>query len=95
MKPLPIVQGYPPPIDRDRGMTANPGPTIFLSNLPRSMPRHAWKVLYRMARVDSRERSKAFSDAMLYGTGFVKVDVNGARHVPAAEVIRDLGLVEC
>ena len=43
-----------------------------------------------MARVEYRERSKAFSDAMIYGTGFVKVDATGTRHVPAADVFRYL-----
>ena len=80
---------------------------IYLSGLSRTVPRRVWKKLYRMARVEFRERSKAFSDAMIYGTGFVYVDANGARHVPAAEMFResreervaeafrDLGLTEC
>ena len=63
---------------------------IYLSGLSRTVPRCVWKKLYRMARVEYRERSKAFSDAMIYGTGFVKVDATGTRHVPAADVFRDL-----
>ena len=40
--------------------------------LLRLLGRDQWRELHRMERIAARERSNAFSDAMICGTGFVK-----------------------
>lgn len=55
----------------------------------RTMPRAAWRALYRYWRIMRRESEKAALDALLYGFGHVRIDNDGTiRHVPYGEVIR-------
>ena len=41
------------------------------------MNRETWKIYYRQVRIWKREQDKAIMDAMIYGTGFVRVDSEG------------------
>lgn len=49
--------------------------------------RQVWLVYYRLERIVKRESAKAYSDAILYGIGCVKVDDNGeAQHISIDEI---------
>lgn len=54
------------------------------------MTRQAWKMYYRLYRIQRREHRKAFEDMVLYGIGFVQYspDIEGfVGHVPALKVM--------
>lgn len=54
------------------------------------MTRSTWKRFYRQMRIIRREQSKAFTDAMIFGTGVVYCgpDVpDFIRHVPIEHVV--------
>lgn len=65
-------------------MSSRHGPCVYLSGLPRSMPRWLWKKTYRSARVILRESEKATTDVMLFGTGviFRPDDGSDPSHIP-------------
>jgi hypothetical protein len=55
-------------------------------NSNRNLTKPCWKMLYRMHRIRAREAEKATADAMIYGSGFLKVSASGeALHVPWLE----------
>jgi hypothetical protein len=47
------------------------------------MTREVWKYWYRQMRIARREAAKAVTDMMVYGSGMVKISVEGCAHVPA------------
>jgi hypothetical protein len=55
----------------------------------RSFTRRAWRELYRFERIALREHAKAFSDMVVFGSGFVKIAADGLpAHAPVCEVYR-------
>ncbi len=55
---------------------------------PRSWPRSVWKWYHRESRLCARESAKVFSDAVLYGAGFTRIDAGGVKHVPYWDVMK-------
>lgn len=51
------------------------------------MNKQTWKIYYRLLRIINRESNKAMLDMMIYGTGYVKIDDNGIRHIPIQNII--------
>ena len=56
--------------------------------LLRSLSRDAWRALSRAERISSRESAAAFSDAMIYGTGFVKTGDFGQHRRDGRDICR-------
>jgi hypothetical protein len=52
------------------------------------MNREQWHRVYRSLRVARRELAKAELDGMVYGSGFVRIPIDGdVQHVPLAEAL--------
>lgn len=47
----------------------------------RSIGRQTWKAYYRMQRIAKREALKAYMDAIVYGSGFVRMKDGFVNHV--------------
>jgi hypothetical protein len=63
----------------------------------RAIPRSAWRHMSRAQRIIAREHSKAFCDAVIYGSGFVRMGDLGtwkrdgsdvAQYVSAAQMTK-------
>jgi hypothetical protein len=51
------------------------------------MDRRQWRNLYREVRIIRREAGKAAFDAMVYGSGFVRIDNDrSVHHIPIQDV---------
>jgi hypothetical protein len=62
----------------------------MITDIPRSTTKAAWKFIYRQYRIVRREAKKAALDAMIYGSGMVRVgsDVqDGIEHVDIRDVV--------
>lgn len=57
-----------------------------MNTLPRTWTRPMWKFWYRHLRIGRRESYKAFTDAVIHGIGFTRIDVDGIHHVPHEEM---------
>lgn len=64
------------------------GPCIYITDLPRTTPKAAWKYIYRLYRVLQREAEKMHIDAMCFGTGFMEFPEGGdPKHIPVDQVV--------
>jgi hypothetical protein len=50
------------------------------------MNKAQWKVFYRMLRIHRREASKAWTDMLLFGSGWLDLSGPEPRHVPYMEM---------
>ena len=53
------------------------------------MNRRTWKIYHRLQRIIVRESWKAYEDAVIFGTGAVKIDneTGEPHHVPFCELV--------
>lgn len=67
------------------------GPIIYISGLPRSTPKAAWKAFYSISRTiywrDLEERNKVVIDMVLFGFGFYEMTEDGLKHIPPEKVV--------
>jgi hypothetical protein len=50
------------------------------------MTRAAWRWWYREIRIVRRECEKGMMDLMIHGSSFIRVDADGAKHVPYNDI---------